>query len=673
MRYQYGGANPEKIFEKYKEKLINRLRTDTTAEIDIDNLTTLPREIIAADPTGNKQYIEWITNSYILGGISLYEDLSRTHMALDKYDKLRNSGKLEKNPDVKKDENIISNFCGLQGCEKKNKKLVGLDDLIDKYKDEFEKKELKEEGKSKAQKEGITVYESETIRVIQPTTTASACYYGRGTRWCTAATEGENMFEKYNKHGRLYIIIPKNPSRAGEKYQIHFETYQFMDEKDTPIKPEKLVESYPELSKFHLIFATMKGSVEDVKNALPSTNERHINMAFLIASKKGNLEIVRLLLENGADVHVENDDALRLASQEGHLEMVRLLLEKGVNVNAKYGHALRAASAAGHLEIVKLLIENGAKVNAKEDEALREASRSGHFKIVKLLIENGAKVNAFDDVALRVASKKGYLEIAQLLLENGADVNANGGQALSDASENGYLEIVRLLIEKGANVNANDNEALLRASGNEHWEIVRLLLENGANVNAHNNYAMRIASAEGYLEIVKFLAKKGANVNNSSITAAIRNGHFEIVKFLLENRANIYVKNDGALIEAAIYYNRPKIVQLLIDYGADFSKVPKNLTHYEKYAEIYNKEYFKRGEKEGDLTDWEDICRYLNQEYRLPQLKSIANLLNIKHDSKITKKELCQLISLDYDAWIKEENKDEKNPRVEIHKKKSIK
>jgi hypothetical protein len=122
MRYrQSGGANPEKIFEKYKEKLIDRLRNDTTAEIDIDNLTTLPDEIINADPTGNKQYIEWITNSYILGGIYLYEDLSRSHTALGKYDKLRNSGKLEKNQDVKKDENIIANFCGLQGCEKKNK------------------------------------------------------------------------------------------------------------------------------------------------------------------------------------------------------------------------------------------------------------------------------------------------------------------------------------------------------------------------------------------------------------------------------------------------------------------------------------------------------------------------------------------------------------------------
>jgi ankyrin repeat protein len=472
---------------------------------------------------------------------------------------------------------------------------MGLDDLIDKYKHEFEEKELKEEEKSKAQKEGITVYDGKTIRVIQPTTEAAACHYGRGTRWCTAATEGINMFGRYNKQGPLYIIIPKKPHYEGEKYQIHFETDQYMDKEDKKIAPEKLIELYPELSEFHLIFATMKGSVRDVKNTLPSTSEEHINRAFLMASKHINGEFL-------------------MASKNRDLEIVRLLLEKA-DVNANNSEAFLDAVDKGYSEFIQLLLESGAHINAQNGEALHIASDGGNLKIVQLLLENGANVNARDDIALRAASKEGHLKIVQLLLENGANVNAQDDYALRVASASRYLEIVQLLLEKGANVNAQDDYALRIASLGGHLEIVKLLVEKGADVNAKNGFALN---------------------------SAILNDNQDIAEYLLEN-------------------------------GADFSKIPKRTTNYKKYAKIYNKAYFKREEKAGNLTDWEDICRYLNEEYRLPQLKSIASKLDIKYDSKITKKELCQLISLDYDAWIKEENKDEKNPRVEIHKKQNKK
>jgi ankyrin repeat protein len=56
-----------------------------------------------------------------------------------------------------------------------------------------------------------------------------------------------------------------------------------------------------------------------------------------------------------------------LAAGEGHLEIVKLLLEHGADVNAKtaYETALHLAAEKGHLEIVKFLLEHGADVNAK--------------------------------------------------------------------------------------------------------------------------------------------------------------------------------------------------------------------------------------------------------------------------------------------------------------------
>ncbi|KIM30727.1 hypothetical protein M408DRAFT_269568, partial [Serendipita vermifera MAFF 305830] len=93
--------------------------------------------------------------------------------------------------------------------------------------------------------------------------------------------------------------------------------------------------------------------------------------AIVVASWRGSEPIVRLLLENGADVNAQGGlygNALQAASSEGHEQIVRLLVENGAGVNAQgglYGNALQAASLGGHEQIVRLLVENGADVNAQ--------------------------------------------------------------------------------------------------------------------------------------------------------------------------------------------------------------------------------------------------------------------------------------------------------------------
>jgi ankyrin repeat protein len=53
---------------------------------------------------------------------------------------------------------------------------------------------------------------------------------------------------------------------------------------------------------------------------------------------RGYIEIVQLLLENGADVNPQGEDLdtpLRSACYGGYIEIVQLLLEKGADVNAQ--------------------------------------------------------------------------------------------------------------------------------------------------------------------------------------------------------------------------------------------------------------------------------------------------------------------------------------------------
>jgi ankyrin repeat protein len=80
------------------------------------------------------------------------------------------------------------------------------------------------------------------------------------------------------------------------------------------------------------------------------------------------------------------------------------------------------AAAHRHLEVCKLLLENGANVHANKDWALQHAARNGHLEVCKLLLENGANVHADNNYALRCATSERHTEVCKLLLEYGADL-----------------------------------------------------------------------------------------------------------------------------------------------------------------------------------------------------------------------------------------------------------
>jgi len=71
--------------------------------------------------------------------------------------------------------------------------------------------------------------------------------------------------------------------------------------------------------------------------------------------KKITTRIIQELIEAGANVHADNDHALRWASEYGHSEIVKILLSAGADVHANDDMALQWASENGHSEVVKIL------------------------------------------------------------------------------------------------------------------------------------------------------------------------------------------------------------------------------------------------------------------------------------------------------------------------------
>jgi ankyrin repeat protein len=84
-------------------------------------------------------------------------------------------------------------------------------------------------------------------------------------------------------------------------------------------------------------------------------SKRNINELLFNASLDGSLEVVKYLVEQGADIHDNND--LVLIWARGHLEVVKYLVEQGADIHAKNDAALKWASENGYYEVVIYLKE----------------------------------------------------------------------------------------------------------------------------------------------------------------------------------------------------------------------------------------------------------------------------------------------------------------------------
>lgn len=120
------------------------------------------------------------------------------------------------------------------------------------------------------------------------------------------------------------------------------------------------------------------------------------NYPIVIAADIGNLDIVKYLVEHGADIHIAHDVSLRTASEHGYLDIVKYLVEKGANINDVdiYTKPLSSASENGHLDVMKFLVENGADVHARNNEAIRFADTyyggKNKDEIIDYLVSLGA-------------------------------------------------------------------------------------------------------------------------------------------------------------------------------------------------------------------------------------------------------------------------------------------
>lgn len=185
---------------------------------------------------------------------------------------------------------------------------------------------------------------------------------------------------------------------------------------------------------------------------------------------------------------------LLVAVEKGFTEIVKLLLDRGANVNFEvhYEGVLSAAAYSGNLEIMQLLLDPkyGAKVNSGITP-LYSAADFGHANIVRLLLDHGADIGLIQEIDhSHLESEVRYILEWQALLNSGTDINHqdipgisgnNGITMLHLAVISEYKEAAKFLLDRGADINLKDKQgctplqlARKRVSENN----IRRLLEN---------------------------------------------------------------------------------------------------------------------------------------------------------------------------------------------------
>ena len=344
--------------------------------------------------------------------------------------------------------------------------------------------------------------------------------------------------------------------------------------------------------------------MERVWKKIDFEQKRSLNHAFLVGVKRGNMDFVKHMLEMGADVCVENGRALLFSARTGNVNMLKFLLSLGEFNNQN--RCLQDAAEHGHLAIVEYLLQNGADVHADNDRALRISSYRGHLPVVKCLIKAGASVHVeknrallnalimkkwntaecllqagaiFDDpkkifLSQRLDIKKlflnatcsSHLNLMELCLNLGFDIHSDD-TPLACASQKGDLDVVKFLLKHGANI---FDYMIRSASSGKHSDVVACLVEGRRSKKKMESIFLD-AARNGNLCIVEECISQKVNIgirDDLALTNAAENGHSDIVQCLINHRANVHANSNLAL-RMSVYRHHTRVTEILLEAGAD--------------------------------------------------------------------------------------------------------
>lgn len=337
--------------------------------------------------------------------------------------------------------------------------------------------------------------------------------------------------------------------------------------------------------------------------------DRYINKAtpLYYAVRKGNLDIVKLLLMGGAEI-----SSSILIRAFDHSEILDTLLAKRPALNSSLlSDAVFRAVEKGRSDIVERLLNQSMDADWSSEwlqEMLCLAASHGHVKTAAVLLSHGAVVNnrhaKHDQMnPLHIAARKGNLKLVKLLIAEGAEIDAESGDGRTAlyyaldwlySPDTAHLKIAHALLKAGAQLKAMrgaEKAFFIKGIERKNLELTKLLLTHGLDPNDFKGYylsdypigaACSIMPEEYALEFVHLLVSHGADVNinigqgvykcDIPLHCAIGDRKAEVAKLLIESGADVNVSSEyysyKKPLHLAALEGMYQIVQSLLAHGA---------------------------------------------------------------------------------------------------------
>lgn len=293
----------------------------------------------------------------------------------------------------------------------------------------------------------------------------------------------------------------------------------------------------------------------------------------IIASYYGHDSIVRLLLDNNADINFRMSsngyNSLQYALFTNKLSTIQLLIDKGIDVNNTDNNqqtALHMALSRRSYKVCDALMAANCDMNAQDangNTALHYSIENNLDSISKCLIDAGADLELLNNdkkSALFIAIENNNRDLVDLLKQKGSKLPQDKqkmNELLQLAIKNKFQAIAKELFENGAELSGVDNKGrnllhLATIGGNLEW--VNKLLDKEFDVNvidSLNRTALHYSAEKNNIDIAKLLVKNGADIhkldytNRTALALANDWGSTKVSKFLMDNGASVF--NSGII------------------------------------------------------------------------------------------------------------------------------
>jgi ankyrin repeat protein len=354
-----------------------------------------------------------------------------------------------------------------------------------------------------------------------------------------------------------------------------------------------------------------KGVDVDAQDALGNT-------ALIIAVRRDNARLIRLLLDRKASYRVKNNNknsALNLALARRNGAVLKVFSQKGIDVTSNTTDVARVdinsfrksikqagslysgwpmlsiASLLGEKDIVDQLVKQGEDVNARDKSgytALHRASSKGQLETMKVLHASGADVNAVserNETSLFLAAQSGRLEVVKWLLQQDADsavVTSSKVSALAEAISNGHPAVGEVLVGKNLDKESL-HEALLLSVQHNHqqlslklipWDrLLNKLDSNQRSVLWHSaNLGQERVSAALVLTKAVNIDQKDINGYSPLARAALK-GHRNIAAIMMSKGGDVNARTGekNTLLMLSVVSGNKALVELFSDKGIDIN------------------------------------------------------------------------------------------------------